>query len=291
MVNARQCCLYLTCLLASCLASFAASVAVGQTLWPGNGHCSLIVNQGTTWAQARLLAESMEFMGLQGHLATITSEDENTFVATQLGDTTGAWLGGAQRPGSAAPVGGWRWITDKPWGYTNWDGGEPSDTYFGGWGKGATGQSEERLQYHHNGTHWNDLPDDPEVVTPRFIVEWDVSAEAEEVTIDIKPGSVPNSVNPKSKGVISVAILTTDAFDATTVDPLRVRFDPEGVQQTHNNGHIEDVNQDGEPDLMLHCKTQATGIQCGDTSAALTGGTFEGESVRGSDTLKTVGCQ
>jgi hypothetical protein len=45
--------------------------------------------------------------------------------------------------------------------------------------------------------------------------------------IDIKPGSFPNSINPRSKGVIPVAILTTDTFDATTVDPLSVTFGPD----------------------------------------------------------------
>jgi len=166
--------LIFTCLLATCLASFGVGSAVGQTLWPQNGHYYLIVNQTTTWQQARLLAEAMAFMGVPGHLATITSENENTFVTTQLGDTAGAWLGGEQLPGSSEPAGGWQWITGEPWVYTNWDGREPNNTYGGGWGKDATGQSEESLHYHHNGTHWNDLPDDPEVVTPRFIVEWDV---------------------------------------------------------------------------------------------------------------------
>ena len=40
-----------------------------------------------------------------------------------------------------------------------------------------------------------------------------------EVPIDIKPGSYPNSINPNAGGVIPVAILTTDTFDASTVDP------------------------------------------------------------------------
>jgi hypothetical protein len=62
----------------------------------------------------------------------------------------------------------------EPWVYTNWDSGEPNNTYFGGWGKEATGQSEGVLQYHHGGTQWNDLPDDPEVVTDRFIIERDI---------------------------------------------------------------------------------------------------------------------
>jgi hypothetical protein len=141
--------------------------------WAVNRHYYLIVEQTTTWQQARASAEAMKFHGVYGHLATITSGDENTFVTTQLGNTEGAWLGGEQPPGSSEPDGGWQWITGEPWVYTNWDVGEPSNTYLGGWGKDATGQSEERLSYTFGGVAWNDLPDDPEVVTPRFIVEWD----------------------------------------------------------------------------------------------------------------------
>lgn len=48
----------------------------------------------------------------------------------------------------------------------------------------------------------------------------------EPVVIDIKPGSDPNAINPRSKGVIPVAILTTDTFDAQSVDPSTVQFGP-----------------------------------------------------------------
>lgn len=34
------------------------------------------------------------------------------------------------------------------------------------------------------------------------------------VTVDIKPGSTPNSINLKSRGVVPVAVLTTGDFDA-----------------------------------------------------------------------------
>jgi hypothetical protein len=115
--------------------------------------------------------------------------------------------------------------------------------------------------------------------------------EVQEVTIDIKPGSSPNRINPKSNGTIQVAILTTDTFDATTVDPLTVRFGPEGAEATSKKGHIKDVNHDGEPDLVLHFKTRATGIQCGETSASLTGETVDGNPIQGSDAIRTVGCK
>jgi FG-GAP-like repeat/FG-GAP repeat len=105
------------------------------------------------------------------------------------------------------------------------------------------------------------------------------------VKIDIKPGSFPNTINLKSHRVIPVAILTTSTFDATTVDPLSVRFSPDGATEAHGKGHIEDVNHDGEPDLVLHFRTQETGIQCGDTAASLTGQTGGGAPIEGSDAI------
>jgi len=158
-------------------------------LWPENGHFYLIVNQAKSWPEARSLAEEMVFMGVRGHLATITSEDENIFVTTQLGDSARASLGGWQLPGSPEPAGGWEWITGEPWSYENWSGGEPNNT------DSPTGQSEERLQYDFDGTHWNDISADPEMVWPRFIVEWDVP-QAEDSDGDGIPDSeddCPNS--------------------------------------------------------------------------------------------------
>ena len=110
-----------------------------------------------------------------------------------------------------------------------------------------------------------------------------------EVAIDIKPDEFPNSINPKSNGVIPVAILTTPDFDATTVDPLSVEFGPEGALEAHGKGNIEEVNGDGQRDLLLHFRTQDTGITCGDTEGVLTGEPFAGQAIVGSATMKTVG--
>ena len=112
-----------------------------------------------------------------------------------------------------------------------------------------------------------------------------------QVSIDIKPGSFPNSVMPSSNGVIPVVILTTDDFDATTVVPLSVEFGPLGATESHGRGHIEDVDSDGDLDLVLHFRTQATGIQCGDASASLVGSTFDGQVIKGLDSINTAGCE
>lgn len=44
------------------------------------------------------------------------------------------------------------------------------------------------------------------------------SAVAQTIAIDIKPGSCPNPLNVKSKGVVSVAILGTVDFDVNDID-------------------------------------------------------------------------
>ncbi|HEX6865056.1 MAG TPA: hypothetical protein VF414_19655, partial [Thermoanaerobaculia bacterium] len=112
-----------------------------------------------------------------------------------------------------------------------------------------------------------------------------------QVLIDIKPGSFPNSINPRSKGVIPVAILTNPDFDATQVDPLSVRFGPGGASEAHGKGHLEDVDGDGDIDLVLHFRTEIAAIPCGSTQATLTGETFGGQQFEGSDSVRTVGCK
>ncbi len=112
------------------------------------------------------------------------------------------------------------------------------------------------------------------------------------VTIDVKPGSTPNAINPKSNGLIPVAILSTASFDATTVDASSVRFGPGNASEAHRTGHIEDVNGDGSKDMVLHFDTRVSGIVCTTTSVALTGRTTGaiGTPIRGTDAIVTTGC-
>ena len=109
------------------------------------------------------------------------------------------------------------------------------------------------------------------------------------VDIDIKPGGIPNSINPKSKGVIPVAILSTDTFDASVVDGSTVRFGPNEAAPAHYT--LEDVDLDGDFDMILHFKTQETGIECDTTKAILTGETVDGKQITGKDSIRTVGCK
>jgi hypothetical protein len=116
-----------------------------------------------------------------------------------------------------------------------------------------------------------------------------VAFKAERLTewpIDIKPGSDPNSINLKSKGVVPVAVLTTDLFDAATVDPDTVQL--EGVDPV--KWAMDDVDEDGDLDLVLHFSTRdlAVPLDANSTEATLTGETYDGEAFSGMDSVRIV---
>jgi hypothetical protein len=102
--------------------------------------------------------------------------------------------------------------------------------------------------------------------------------------IDIKPGSDLNSINLKSRGVVPVAVLTTGDFDAGTIDPGTVKFaGAEPVRST-----LEDVDEDGDLDMLFHFKTQKLNLYENSTKATLTGETFGEVGIEGTDTVRIV---
>lgn len=113
------------------------------------------------------------------------------------------------------------------------------------------------------------------------------------VSIDIKPGSDLNAINLGSKGVIPVAILSTDIFDATQVDPGTVTLAGAGVavKGKGNNllAHPEDVNGDSLLDLVVQVETEnLVQGQFQDGYAILEGRTFDGLPFRGQDEIVIV---
>jgi hypothetical protein len=107
-----------------------------------------------------------------------------------------------------------------------------------------------------------------------------------EVEIDIKPGSWPNSINLNQKGRIPVAILTTEDFDAATVDPATVVFGPAAAVPVHYA--MEDVDGDGDVDLILHFITAEIGLDEDSEEATLTGQTYDEMDIVGTDAVRIV---
>lgn len=133
----------------------------------------------------------------------------------------------------------------------------------------------------------------PYIGLPDTIFSWRLFAglyQPTRVAIDVIPGSNANPIDPQSETAIPVAILTAEDFDATAVDPLSLNFGPAAAGEDDGQAHVEDVDDDGDLDLLLHFRTQASGIQCGDTHVLLSGKTFAGQAIEGADSITTVGC-
>ena len=73
-------------------------------------------NIGITWSEAKNLAESSTYFGLQGYLVTILSEDENNISAEQISGT--GWIGASDE----GTEGVWNWVTGPEAGTNFWNG-------------------------------------------------------------------------------------------------------------------------------------------------------------------------
>jgi hypothetical protein len=112
------------------------------------------------------------------------------------------------------------------------------------------------------------------------------------VAIDIKPGGFPNSLNLGSSGVVPVAILSSEQFDATQVDPSTVTLAGAAVKLIGKGDRYScstvDVNADGRADLLCHVMTAQFMIEEGESVAVLEARTFSGQAIRGQDSIKVV---
>jgi hypothetical protein len=108
----------------------------------GNGHWYELVGDFAnypddvwSWQDSKVLAEGRVHLGVNGHLATITSEAENQFILdnffpvgdwwgpTWIGLTDSEEYGGTESFDYGWPdrqTKGWVWVTGEPVEYTNW---------------------------------------------------------------------------------------------------------------------------------------------------------------------------
>lgn len=109
--------------------------------------------------------------------------------------------------------------------------------------------------------------------------------------IDIKPGSDPNCFNNNGNGGIPVAILSTETFDATTVDPASVFLDGQAIRVVGKGkiqAHHEDSNGDGLIDLVVQIEDMDGTYTNGTTTATLVGKTTTGIAIQGTDSICVV---
>lgn len=111
--------------IATAAPSAVTPLGYGQPLL-FRGHRYELVDGQLTWEQARVEAERRG-----GHLATLTSREENEAVAKAfawaLDDAdTFFWVGGVRSQGGSA----WRWVTGEPFEFSDWNVAQPDAASF-----------------------------------------------------------------------------------------------------------------------------------------------------------------
>lgn len=118
-----------------------------------------------------------------------------------------------------------------------------------------------------------------------------VTPSIQQINIDIKPGSDEVApINPKSRGSIPVALLSSPAFNALQVDPRTLRFGEKGNEESlvRCNKDGTDVNGDGLLDLVCHFDNVKASFEVGDTEGMVSGATNGGMQFEGRGWLKVV---
>ena len=169
----------------SCLVPFHAAYAQQPVQWRvqdgGNGHWYRVVESGPDcWADAKTLCEQAG-----GHLATLATAPERTFVTNLIPTSTWYYLGGYQdlsAPDFSEPSGGWRWITGEPW-QPLWASGQPEN--------GAN--SQHTLCTYRFGLH--DVQACASQNGWRYIIEWSADCNADGIVDygQITAGQLPDT--------------------------------------------------------------------------------------------------
>ena len=220
--------------------------------WPVNGHHYEVITLTTTWPQAEAGALARTWLGVQGHLVTVTSAAENLFLTQTFGASTldSKWLGGFQLPGSIEPAGGWVWVTGEPFDFNGWSPGEPNNFGFGG--------NEDAMNFAHSVQPWGKPWNDGSALSPSFgyVVEYDTVVPIINSIAAVVEDSPP----------IAIAIgVYGDVFTGST----SVAAEPHAIRWTPTGG------------------TQDLGVIPGGTRTLAHGMTFDGSTIVGEGNTAT----
>jgi hypothetical protein len=189
-----------------------------------NGHSYYRSTGSMTWTAAKQAC-----LNMGGHLVTVTTAAENTFIFNLWPN---GWIGLTDE----AVEGQWRWVTGETFSWANWNGGEPNNS-----------NNEDYIQF-VGGGKWNDLPNTslPYVLEFEYIVDYTPWTLLTTSTTDASGRySFSTSTNPSIEYYITFtppslpSLINLDAQTSNTLvtNPLLMRS---------KDFYRFDVNSDGK---------------------------------------------
>lgn len=133
---------------------------IGIREFNGHNYCVLYLSDILGWHEAESYCELRG-----GHLATITSSSEQSFIQSLIPSNQNYWIGGTDE----GHEGKWTWVTGEDWQYTNWCSNQP-DNYSGDFHV----REDFLIIWANEGYRWDDNCDiEMKTVRCNFICEWD----------------------------------------------------------------------------------------------------------------------
>lgn len=132
---------------------------------PTDRHKYEIFRETLTWEEAKAACEAKG-----GHLATITSQEEQKMIESLNTQNSKLWIGGCKNS-----AGQWCWVTGEPWKYQNWGDGEPNNS--------SNVVADESCVAVWP-VKWNDLANSNTYEQSGYICEWEASNAAEETQVE-----------------------------------------------------------------------------------------------------------
>ncbi len=159
-----------------------------------NGHLYQLVYENVTWSKADSIAKSYG-----GHLVTITSKKEQSFVWKQVKASRNSfsghyWIGLYKKSGK------WKWSTGEKVKYTHWGPDEPNN---------QGGSQKWALLNHYSDGTWDDESKYADSSTG-FIIEWDG------YTTSFKPAFSSITMNKGGSAKLSIVKKKKYTYDSST---------------------------------------------------------------------------
>ena len=222
---------------------FSITPGSANYLPPTDHYYEFVSDVGITWTAARDAAALRTYYGLQGYLATLTTQAEADFSGAQAVGV--GWIGASD----AATEGDWRWVTGPEAGTSFWSGGAGGTTVapynFAYW-NGSEPNNSGNEDYAHiadpsviRGTggpgSWNDLPNagGGGAYAPQgYVVEYGGTAGDPVLSITGVTMLTIDNVDPTASNPIAVTVycssdvpssditVVTDEADNCTTNPI-----------------------------------------------------------------------
>ena len=206
-----------------------------------------IYDRGQTWAQAR-----KECQSLGGHLATITSAEEQAVIQYMLriNKKNSYWIGGRKLDD------GWSWITNEDWDYEHWGYLQPDG--------GLAGMEEDKLMIYNAAREglgivpgdWNDLCNEGTFGDEEFfgwnnfgfICEWEGGTEVYE---EIEEEPIP----------VRYVDIKVDSYEIEVGQQIQIEYEifPEDATDQRVTWEVEDWQGAEE----VACSIAADGVVTG----------------------------